>query len=200
MKIKLCDKKTVSKQVIIFSFIISLAILFLSNNVYAAERNLSVKIYTPQDFSDIWLGVSTGGYKIIAEKGTDYTFEIFVKNGMNNRSLHNVFFSQKDFPFEVNSITPKVFEDIKPMEIKRAWVNVSIPENATEGDYKIKFDIESDEFPKGIFVLESELKVVRKIKTGLYLTYAAISIILLIILFYRKFKIEKEGRTKRKYE
>jgi uncharacterized membrane protein len=186
------------------SLTLSLFLLFftlaLCESALAQERNLTVKIYTPLDFTDIWLGTSTGGYDLIAEKGTNYTFEIFVKNGMNNRSLHNVYLGPNNFPFEINSITPQIIENIKPMEIKRYFVNVSVPLNATEGKYQIKFDIGADEFPMGIFMLENELQVVRKLKTGLYATYAAISIIILALFFFRKYKLSKQKSTKMKYE
>lgn len=191
-------KKNNVKNIIIVSAII-VVLFLLPMNVHAQARNLTVKIYTPLDFNNIWLGTSTGGYDLIAEQGTDYVFEIFVKNGMNNMSLHNVYMTPKDFPFEVKSITPKKFEELKPMEIKRYWVHIFVPSNSTEGKYPINFDIGSDEFPPGIFILENEIKVVRKIRTGVYITYAAISIILIAILIYRKIKIRKQA-TKMKYE
>lgn len=174
--------------------------LFSVSSYYAAavEKNLSVKIYTPLDFTDIWLGTSTGGYDLMAEKGTTYTFKVYIKNGMTNRSLHNVYIVPNNFPFEVNSITPKSIEQLKPMEIRIYVVNISIPENASTGKYGMDFEVASDEFPPGIFNLEHELEVVRKMNTGLYVAYAVITMIILVWFFIRKGKIWKEDKGKKR--
>lgn len=162
-------------------------------------KELNVTVVRPSDYSDIWLGVSTGGYRLISEKGSSYTFRVFIKNGMSNRSLHNVEAIPSNFPFEINSITPKYIEQLKPMEIRIYYVNVSIPENTERGTYPIKFDVSCIEFPMGVFSLESEIKVVDRIKKEFYIVYVLLMIIILILLFYRKHKIKKiNEKEKRK--
>ena len=168
-----------------------LIILLILSIGIAGAKELNVSIVNPGDYSDIWLGVSTGGYKLITERGSSYTFRIFIKNGMNNRSLNNVEMVPSNFPFEINSITPKYIEQIKPMEIRIYYVNVSVPETEATGTYPIKVDISSSEFPIGVFSLESEIKVVRKIRTSIYVIYATIIVLILFLLFYRKFKQNK---------
>jgi len=152
------------------------------------------------DFNDIWLGTSTGGYDLIAEKNTTYAFKVFVKNGMTNRSLNNIYIEPSNLPFKVNSITPKTFEQLKPMEIKIYMVNITIPENATVGKYTLDFDIVSNEFPPGVFRLEHDLKVVTKINNGLYIFYVLITVAILIWFFFRKGKIWKEEKGKKKQQ
>jgi uncharacterized membrane protein len=180
------------KRLLIISFIF---LIIFTNLVQAEIRNLTVTISGPADYSSIWLGISTGGYKILAEKGNDYTFRVFIKNGMDNRSLHNVQISPKEnFSFKINSITPQSIEQLKPMEIRIYYVNISIPENTTEKKYPIFFDVSADEFPIGVFSLGGEkekLEVVRKINTPLYVFLGIISALILALLFYRKFKQSK---------
>ena len=167
----------------------------------AAIKNATVTVLTEQDYSDIWLGISTGGYDLITELSSTYEFRVFVKNGMPERALHNVKIAPNNFPFAINSITPSSFQEIKPMEIVIFWVNTSIPSNATVGKYAIRFDVSSDEFPAGVFSLSSEIKVVKNIKTWLYALYAFITLLILVVFFYRKRKIlleeKKLGRKTR---
>lgn len=168
--------------------ILTAAIMFFLLVINVDARELNVSIVDTSGYSDIWLGISTGGYKLIAEQGSNYTFRVFIKNGMNNRSLNNVEISQNNLPFEITSITPKSIGQLKPMEIRIYNVNVSIPQNTQTGKYPIKFDVSCNEFPKGLFFLESEIKVVREIKTSVYILYAFFIAVILALLFYRKFK------------
>lgn len=174
--------------------------IFLSctSQVMAAFANISIISYSDQDYSDIWLGISTGGYGLMAQRGNDYVFRIFVKNGMAERSLNNVVISSETFPFKINSITPKKIEQIKPMEIVIYNVNITVPNNATQGKYPFIFDVESEEFPTGVFKLSEEIKIMKRINVELYAAYLLISIILLAVLFYRKRKIALQDKNKSK--
>ena len=171
--------------------ILTATILFFLFAINVNARELNVSIIDSAGYSDIWLGISIGGYKLIAEQGSNYTFRVFIKNGMNNRSLNNVEISPNNLPFEITSIIPKSIGQLKPMEIRIYNVNVSIPQNTKTGKYPIKFDISSNEFPKGLFFLDSEIKVVREIKTYVYIIYAFFIGVILALLFYRKFKQSK---------
>jgi uncharacterized membrane protein len=182
--------KMVSKKRIILS--VAIALFLLTSAISVNARELKISIIDVGNFSDIWLGISTGGYKLIAEKGSSYTFRIFIKNGMANRSLNNVELSPNSLPFNLTSITPRSIEQLKPMEIRIYYVNVSIPGNTETGKYPIKFDIASNEFPRGVFSLESEIKVVRKINTWVYVIYVILIVAILGLLFYRKLKQSKE--------
>jgi len=193
-------KKNVSFKLLMVLMWVLILIVILStssNNVSAVSKNLSVKIYTPLDFTSIWLGISTGGYDVMTERGTTYTYRVFIKNGMNNNSLQNIYIIPNNLPFKVNSITPKSFEQLKPMEIKIYLVNITIPKNATIGKYTMNFDVASDEFPPGIFRLQHELKVVDKINIGLYVAFVLITVIILVWFFIRKTKIWKEDKGKK---
>ncbi len=161
-------------------------------SVNAEITNTSVTVMNSQGYSDIWLGISTGGYKLIAEKGSSYTFRIFIKNGMANSSLNNIELFPSNLSLDIISITPKSIEQLKPMEIRIYYVNVSIPENTETRKYPIKFDVASKEFPRGIFSLQSEIKIVRKINTWAYIIYVILIAAILTELFYRKFKQSKE--------
>jgi len=184
-------------HILISLLILSIVIVIVTG--IADAKELEVTIVKPGDYSDIWLGVSTGGYRLITEKGSSYELRVFIKNGMSNRSLHNVEIIPNNFPFEINSITPKYIEQLKPMEIRIYYVNVSIPEDAEKGTYPIKFDVSSSEFPIGVFSLESEIKVVNRLRKEFYALYVLIMVIILILLFYRKFKIKKiNEKEKRK--
>jgi uncharacterized membrane protein len=179
------------KKEIIF-FLVFCCLFFNINFINAEARNLTVNIVTPGSYADIWLGVSTGGYNLIAEKGETYAFRVYVKNGMANKSLHNIGISPKtEFPFQVNSITPKTIDQLKPMEIRVYEVNITIPENTTEKKYNAAFDVFADEFPIGVFSLGGEkeqIDVVKKINTLLYIFLGILTIIILGLLFYRKYK------------
>ncbi|OGJ21229.1 hypothetical protein A3K73_02310 [Candidatus Pacearchaeota archaeon RBG_13_36_9] len=180
-------------------YILTILLIFFLVLEVASAKELNVTIVQPGYYSDIWLGVSTGGYRLITEKGSSYELRVFVKNGMSNRSLHNVEIIPNNFPFEINSITPKYIEQLKPMEIRIYYVNVSIPETEEKGTYPIKFEVSSDEFPIGVFSLESEIKVINRLKKEFYILYVLIMVIILILLFYRKFKIKKiNEKEKRK--
>jgi uncharacterized membrane protein len=184
------------KKSVIGIFLLFGLIIFSTSQVNAEIQNVSVTVLTNlNQFSGIWLGISTGGYKILAERGHDYTFRVFIKNGMDNRSLHNIGISPKEnFSFKVNGITPNLIEQLKPMEIRIYYVNITIPENTTEKKYPILFDVIADEFPIGVFSLGGEkeqLEVVRKINMPLYVFFAIVSIIILALLFYRKYKQSK---------
>ena len=112
------------------------ALSLLSLGGVAAEpRNLTVTVFGPEIYADIWLGISTGGYDVVGEKGKDLVFRVFVKNGMTDRSLHNVELVPTDFPFEINSITPRIVEQLKPMEIVVYHVNCSVPEDVNSALY-----------------------------------------------------------------
>jgi hypothetical protein len=155
----------------------------------AAIENASLTVISEQDYSDIFLGISTGGYDLLAERGSSFAFEVFVKNGMPDRALHNIAISPANFPFGINSITPKMIGEVKPMEIVMFIVNTTIPADAQVGKYSVSFDVSSTEFPTGVFWLSTEIKVLNRINTGLYAFYAAVTIALLALLFYRKRKI-----------
>lgn len=172
--------------------IILVLLTFLAGIAEAAIKNESIKVLIDQDYSDIWFGISTGGYKLLAEKDSSFSFRIFIKNGMSDRSLHNVEISPNNLLFNVNSITPKSIEQLKPMEIRIFFVNITIPPDIEEGKYPLNFDVSSDEFPRGVFRLDSELKVVRKIRTELYILYIAVIIGILVLLFYRKLQQNKQ--------
>jgi len=174
--------------------------ILLSIMVSAGIENVELETFTDNDYSDIWLGFSDGGYLLMAKAGTDYSFRIFVKNGMADESLHNVEISPKEFPFDINSITPKTIEQLKPMEIRIFTVNASIPKDSEEKRYPISFDVKSDEFPKNVFIFNSEIKVVRRVKNELYIFYMLIIIALFVLLFYRKHMIKKQDNEKRKKE
>jgi hypothetical protein len=189
-KYKLPIRKINMKKIVIL-FMLS-AFLFFIPFSSAAITDANVTDITHKSYSDIWLGVSTGGYDLIAEKGETYEFEVFVKNGMNNRSLHNLEIIPVDMQFPLNSITPKLAEQIKPMEIRVFYVNVTIPEEIPSGKYPIKFDLRSNEFPAGIFYLETEVKAVDRIKVELYLFYTLLILFILFWLFYRKWKQNKK--------
>jgi uncharacterized membrane protein len=159
----------------------------------AAITSMNVTKVNPSDYSDIWLGVSTGGYKLIAEKGSSFTFELFIKNGMNIRSLHDVKISpSSDFQFNVTDITPKSIDQLKPMEIRFYLVNITIPEDTPEGKYPLLFDVSSAEFPQGVFSLKDEIKIVRRINTELYIAYAVLSVLIIAFLIYRKIRLGKQ--------
>jgi len=168
------------------------AVLFFIPSASAAITDVNVTYMLNKSYSDVWLGVSTGGYNLIAEKGETYEFRVFVKNGMSNRSMHNLEIIPADFPFSVNSITPRTIEQIKPMEIRIFYVNVTIPPNLISAKYPIKFNLVSEEFPVGVFSLESEIKVVDRIKVELYLFYTFLILFILTLLFYRKWKQNKK--------
>lgn len=174
-------------KLILFIFLI----FILQSTVYAETRELGVKIYGPQDFSDIWLGISTGGYRLLAEKGTDYNFRIFIKNGMSERAINNFQIIEEEFPFKVKDINPRSFEQIKPMEVVIIWVSAEIPEDTSRGVYPLKFGCSAVEFPQGVFTLESEIKVVKKIRKIYYPIYTIIILGLIALLIYRKYKIKK---------
>lgn len=171
--------------------IILFTALFFIPASSAAITDVNVS-FLNKSYSDIWLGVSTGGYDLIAKKGETYGFEVFVKNGMNNLSMHNLEIIPKDMQFNLNSITPKKIEQIKPMEIRVFYVNVTIPQEIISAKYSVKFDLISDEFPAGIFSLETEIKVVDRIKIELYLFYTFLILLILFLLFYRKWKQNKK--------
>ena len=183
---------------IVISVMLTVFIISCSNFVTAGFSNVTVTSLTEQDYSSIWLGISTGGYELITPIGQDYVFRIFVKNGMGNRSLHNLSISANNFTFQVNDIKPKIVEQIKPMEIIVFYVNATIPPDTKEGRYVLNMDVYSYEFPKGVFKLSSEIKVVKHINTLLYGTYAAIAVLLLVWLFIRKYKISKEDKGKKR--
>lgn len=172
--------------------ILSIAIAFCLLTVSVDARELNTRIVDVGNYSDIWLGISTGGYKLIAEKGSSYTFRIFIKNGMADRSLNNVELFPTNFPLNITSITPRSIEQLKPMEIRIYYINVSVPEDLEPKKYPINFDVASNEFPRGVFSLQSEIKVVRKINTWVYITYAVLIVAILGLLFYRKFKQNRE--------
>jgi hypothetical protein len=144
--------------------ILCAAILLLCAGIASAEiQNVSLTVIGEQDYSDIFLGISTGGYDLLAEKGSSFAFEVFVKNGMPDRALHKIAISPASFPFPINSITPKTIEEVKPMEIVMFIVNTTIPADAAIGKYSVSFDVSSDEFPVGVFFLSTEIKVLNKI-------------------------------------
>jgi hypothetical protein len=182
-------KINMKKRMIISILFLSLFIIHLSS---AAIIDVNVTDISNKSYSDIWLGVSTGGYNLIAEKGETYEFRVFVKNGMANTSMHNLEIIPIDMQFPVNSITPKVMDQIKPMEIRIFYVNVTIPSNILSTKYPIKFGLVSEEFPVGIFSLESEIKVVDRIKVELYIFYTLLILLILFLLFYRKWKQNKK--------
>ena len=187
------------KTRILFIFIITILIgTIITSESQAQPRNLTVEIFGPERFADIWLGISTGGYDVVAVRGKELNFRVFVKNGMADRSLHNLEIMPRDFPFEIESIIPRRIEQLKPMEIVIFRVNTTIPEDAEIGRYRYVFDVKSDEFPTGVFELIDEIKVVKRLRTELYSLYALISIIILAILFYRKWEISKQGKKKSK--
>lgn len=164
--------------------------------VSGAIQDVTVDVLGEKNYSDIWLGISTGGYKLIAEKGEDFIFDVYIKNGMNEKSLHNVEIAPtEDFPFKVNEITPKSIEQLKPMEIRRYLVNISIGADVANGKYPIKFDVLSLEFPRGVFSMNEEIEIVRHIKWWIYILYGLASLLILAILIYRKIKMGK-----RKYD
>jgi hypothetical protein len=175
--------------IIVLSFIISL-IFFISSSE-AVITNTSISVLTEQDYSQIWFGMSTGGYNLISEKNKDYIFSIYVKNGMAKTSLNNVELSS-DSEFKINSITPKSVEQLKPLEIRIFIVNMTIPKDIKSGKYPLVFDVSTKEFPVGIFKLNTEIKIVDRIKYELYFIYTFLIILILIILFYRKIKLDKE--------
>lgn len=187
------------KTRILFIFIITILIgTIITSEAQAQPRNLTVEIFGPERFADIWLGISTGGYDVVAVRGKELNFRVFVKNGMADRSLHNLEIMPRDFPFEIESIIPRRIEQLKPMEIVIFRVNTTIPEDAEIGIYRYIFDVKSDEFPTGVFELNDEIKVVKRLRTELYTLYALLSIIILAILFYRKWEISKQGKKKSK--
>jgi uncharacterized membrane protein len=188
-KYKLLIRKINMKKIRIIFLLTSLFFIPLAS---AAITDANVTDITHKSYSDIWLGVSTGGYDLIAKKGETFEFEVFVKNGMNNRSLHDLEILPVDIPFPVNSITPKIINQIKPMEIRIFYVNVTIPKNISSGKYPIKFNLISDEFPPGIFSLETEIKAVDRIKVELYLFYTFLILFIIFLLFYRKWKQNKK--------
>jgi uncharacterized membrane protein len=188
-KYKSSPRKINMKRAIILILFISLLFIPFSS---AAITGANVTYIGNKSYSDIWLGVSTGGYDLIAEKGETFEFEVFVKNGMTNRSMHNLQIIPKDMQFPVNSITPKIIEQIKPMEIIIFRVNVTIPSEIPSAKYTVKFDLASLEFPAGIFSLETEIKVVDRIRVELYLFYTFLILFILFWLFYRKWKQNKK--------
>lgn len=194
---KMYSKLKKTKIIILFTLIIIISIL-VTNETKAQPRNLSVEIFGPERFADIWLGISTGGYDVVAVRGKELNFRVFVKNGMADRSLHNLEIIPSDFPFEIESIRPRKIEQLKPMEIIIFRVNATIPEDAEIGRYRYTYDVKSDEFPTGVFQLNDEIKVVKRLNVELYAIYAITSIIILAILFYRKWEIAKQGKKKSK--
>jgi len=172
--------------------IILFASLFFIPFSSAAITSVDIDSLSNKSYSHIWLGISTGGYDLMAEKGNTYEFRVFVKNGMSNQSMHNLEIIPADLQFPVNSITPKTIEQVKPMEIRIFYVNVTIPSDIPPGKIPIKFDLVSNEFPVGIFSLESEIKVMDKANIGLYLFYTFLILLILFWLFYRKWKQNKK--------
>jgi len=178
--------------------IMSVMLIINSHQVNAGFSNITVVSLTEKNYSNIWLGISTGGYALITPINNSYTFRIFVKNGMGDASMHNLAIAPRNFPFQVNSIKPKTIDQIKPMEIVIFYVNATIPENATLGKYPIIFDVYADEFPSDVFKLSSEITVVQKIDYVQYGIYLLIAIGLIIWLFVRKNRMLKEmqGRAR----
>jgi uncharacterized membrane protein len=178
-------------------FIVLLFILTIpatTSQVNTIQKNLTVKIYTPLDFSNIYIGISDGGYRLIAEKGTVYNFRVFVKNGMTNMSFHNIRLEKNKAPFKIVKLYPENVDQLKPLEITIFYVDVEIPENTSKKNYPISFDLASEEFPGGVFQFESEIRVVDRIKTEYYPIYSAIIIAFIILVIYRKMKFNKTNK------
>jgi uncharacterized membrane protein len=166
--------------------------LLLAPGVSAQVRNLTVQVYGPSDFANVWLGISGGGYQLIAEKGKPFTFEIFVKNGMPNASMTNLEIAPREFPFPIEGITPKKMEMIKPMEIVRFVVTTTIPADSQQGYYNYAFDVSSDQFPIGIFTYSDRFKVVDNINYPLYGAMAFISVAIIAVLLWRKYQLSRQ--------
>lgn len=158
-------------------------------SAHAAFKNTSVTLLTNQSYADVWMGLSTGGYRLLTERGLDYEFRVFIKNGMNDRSIHNLQVSSQSFPFNIKKITPEKIEQLRPMEIKIVYVVVEIPEGSDIGTYPFEFDFSSNEFPTGVFKLAGEIKVVKKLPKYLYPIYTTIILGLVVLLLYRKRRI-----------
>jgi len=158
--------------------------ILIAASVFAGIENVNVTVIKAQDYSNIWLGFSTGGYDLIAEKGTDFVFKLYVKNGMPDDSINNIKVSPQGF--DVNSITPKTIEYVKPMEIVIFTVNMTVTD--TTGTIPANFDISADQFPKGVFTLESEIEVVEEHNIFMYATYTILIIAIITTLIYRKYK------------
>jgi uncharacterized membrane protein len=189
--IKMTRKSTITTiRFIEFLVLTILVMILLPQNVFA--KNLSVVVSGPSDYSSIWLGISTGGYQILTPAGSTYALKIYVKNGMNNRSLHNIQILTDTFPFPVNTVKPKSFEQVKPMEIVVFTINMTVPSNTTLGDHQFLCDVTADEFPAGIFKLQDKITVVKRIRWELYILYTLLCIAILVALFYRKYKLRKE--------
>ena len=77
-------------------------------------------------------------------------------------------------------------------------MNATIPANATIGTYPIIVDVYADEFPKGVFKLSSEIKVVQSINYLLYGFYVLVAISIIIWLFVRKNRMWKEEQGRKR--
>ena len=166
-----------------------LAMIFLVLIMQVQGKNLTVKVTNPSAYSDVWLGISTGDYKLVAEQGKDFEFKIYVKNGMAKRAINNLELHPRELAFQLNSITPKLFEQVKPMEIVTFTLNVSIPKDAI-GKYPIILEPSADEFPQGVFQLKDEIQIVSRIRYELYAMYTLMIIAIFVALFVRKYRLK----------
>ena len=158
---------------------------------YAGITNANVTSLTEVDYSNIWFGISNGGYQLLAARGSEFVFRVFVKNGMSDRSLNNVLLHTEQLPFQVNKVTPLEIDQLKPMEIGIFWINVTIPEDAQVGIHPLSIDVSSDEFPVGVFRLGTQITVKKRIPIELYVFYACLTLALIIFTFVRKRRIDK---------
>jgi uncharacterized membrane protein len=106
--------------------------------------------------------------------------------------MTNLEISQREFPFPIESITPKKIEMLKPMEIVRFMVTTTIPTDTQQGIYSYTFDVWSDQFPIGIFTYSDRLMVVDNINYALYGTMAFLSIAIVVVLIWRKYQLSRQ--------
>jgi len=144
--------------------------------------------------------MSIDGDELIVPRGEDSSILIYARNDMLSTTIHNVSLKILNFSFKINSISPRIIEEIRPGQTVAFVINISVDSHTREAIYNFKLNLSGYELPNSGVRWNTTIRVVRKMSTWYYIACIIIALGLLTWFLIRLKRLEKKNEVKGKIQ
>jgi uncharacterized membrane protein len=183
------------RYLIFVTFVIMATICHSALGARYFEGNGSLDLHVP---TETRLAICTPNEKYNFEAGKNYSIRLYVRNDMDNKSVRRVYVVPEADSRIKFTFNPPYLEDIAATEYKYFDIDVKIPKDMPNGNYRVEFLAGTEEYMEGSFTDEVLIRVL-PYSDSLQWFFLIISIIVTIAFIYRFFLFKRVNRRSGKH-
>ncbi len=111
------------------------------------KGSVTIKSGTPNDYN---FRIVSGLPVIEIAPGKTGRFRLYARKNPEGEPLHNIKISITNTEFQATIENP-VIQELRNEGMAVLYVDVTLPSDIMEGDYKLMFKVEADEFPESVY-------------------------------------------------